>query len=141
MTPQDALNADRPTTDWAAAFNAHNLDKLAALYDTEAVLWGTLTPKLITSASDVRHYFERTFQGTPDIQVTFQETHVRSFGSIAISTGSYVLHLSIGGRPTTLPARFSFTYRRSAQGWLIVDHHASLVPSPLAVPAASARET
>lgn len=122
---------------WAAAFNEHDIDRLCSLYDSQAVLWGTMSPQIVTSAQGVRAYFERTFQGATDICVSMNDAHVRSFGDVAVSTGSYAFALSIGGSSRLLPARFSFMYRRSAELWLIVDHHSSLMPSPQPVPTAS----
>lgn len=127
LTPANAALA------WEAAFNEHNLDELCALYDPEALFWGTTSPILISSGAGVRDYFERTFKTAPDASIQLESPVVRQFGDIAVCAGSFTLSLAIGGTRKAFPARFSFTYRRVAGQWMIVEHHSSFEPlSPLA---------
>jgi hypothetical protein len=35
------------------------------------------------------------------------------------------------GERITLPARYSFTFIKSGDAWVIVDHHSSAMPPPL----------
>lgn len=123
-------NAAHATAAWIDAFNAHDADRIARLYDPAAVLWGTLSPTIITSASGVRGYFERAFASRPAPKMSLQSAHDRAWGDTAVVSGTYRLALWQDGRAQTLPARFSFTYRRANGGWLIVDHHSSLMPTP-----------
>ena len=55
----------------------------------------------------------------------------RVFGDAAVSTGRYTLTLSPVPPLREVPARFSFTWRRTAGVWRIVDHHSSAMPAPL----------
>src|SRR4051812_31233711 len=50
---------------WSAAFNSCDSVKAAALYDTEAVLWGTVAPALVTSPTGIQQYFERACASNP----------------------------------------------------------------------------
>ena len=116
---------------WASAFNAADLDAIAALYDPHAVLWGTLATALIDSPAGISRYFQRVFAALPPPQVVLGEGLLRVLGDAAIHSGGYVLSVGLpGGELRSLAARFSFTYRRGdADGrWLIVDHHSSLMP-------------
>ena len=120
---------------WIAAFNDNDVDRIAALYDEQAVLWGTLSPEVINSAPGVRLYFERAFHGSGDtLHMVLQASQVRLFGDVAVNTGSYALHIRNDGRSQVLPARFSFVYRRVQDRWLIVDHHSSLLPAAPVAP-------
>ena len=122
---------------WISAFNAHDSARVADLYAAEAVLWGTLSAEIMTSAEAVCAYFERTFQFNPPPTVSLGLNLVRVFGDMAVASGDYTLEFMIAGQSHLMPARFSFTYRLSTsdageQGgekWLIVDHHSSLVPA------------
>ena len=131
------LNAQLSAVDetaqaWIAAFNEHDAGTVAALYHPEAVLWGTLSPALITSPDGIRKYFERNFQMSPPPKASIGMKQMRTYGDTAISSGNYSFELVVQGQARTIFARFSFTYRRVGGQWLIVDHHSSLVPSEVA---------
>ncbi len=115
---------------WASAFNSCDTIKATALYDSEAVLWGTVAPVIITSSAGIRQYFERACSSSPKPRVVFGEQHIRVYGETAINSGTYTFTVFPGGQPFQLPARYSFTYRRKDGQWLIVDHHSSALPSP-----------
>jgi ketosteroid isomerase-like protein len=66
----------------------------------------------------------------PEFKVLLGEQRIRVFGDIAINTGTYSFSNVRAGKPTNLPARFSFVYRNRDGRWLIVDHHSSAVPAP-----------
>ena len=59
------------TQAWIDAMNSHNAERVVALYDAEAVLWGTRSPTLRDNPASVRDYFDvlRTvppsYQGCP----------------------------------------------------------------------------
>ncbi len=124
ITPASAAQA------WVCAFNEHNVETLCALYDPEAVFWGTTSPTLTTTPAGVRDYFERTFETAPDASIQLQDPVVRQFGDVAVCAGPFTLTLTISGGSREFAARFSFTYRRSEGQWLIIDHHSSFAPLP-----------
>ena len=111
-------------------FNSCDTIKATALYDSEAVLWGTVAPVIITSSAGIRQYFERACSSSPKPRFVFGEQHIRVYGETAINSGTYTFTVFPGGQPFQLPARYSFTYRRKDGQWLIVDHHSSALPSP-----------
>jgi hypothetical protein len=51
------------------------------------------------------------------------------YGDAAVNTGYYTFSYSKDGEVKTLPARYSFTYIKSVERWLIVDHHSSAMPA------------
>ena len=122
---------------WVDAFNAHDAARVSALYDAQAVLWGTLSIDMITSADAINAYFDRTFQFNPPPTVRLGQLLVRVFGDTAVASGGYTLAFEIAGQSHQVPARFSFTLHRKSDQWRIVDHHSSLVPAALPAPLVS----
>lgn len=114
---------------WVDAFNSHSPDRILALYDEEAVLWGTRSNKLATDRGSIRQYFS-DLSGRPNLKITLGEHRDRIYGDTAVSTGYYTVSDVRDGKPVTMPARFSFTYRLRSGRWLIVDHHSSALPAP-----------
>ena len=117
------------TQAWAEAFNSRDPERVLALYDPEAVLWGTVSPTIRDTPAAIRDYF-KVLPAQPQGRVMLGEQHIRVYGPIAINTGSYTFSNVRDGQPVTVPARFSFTYRQRDGRWMIVDHHSSRVPPP-----------
>ena len=113
---------------WAAAFNECDVDNLVVLYSPEALLWGTVSPVPIAGAAGIRDYFERTCSTRPPPRVVLGELLVRSQHGTAVSAGTYTFTLTLQGLSHTLPARFSFAYRKVGLNWLVTSHHSSLMP-------------
>ena len=117
------------TQAWIDGMNSHNAERVAALYDAEAVLWGTRSSSLRDTPATVRDYF-KVLQTVPSsYKVTLGEQRIRIYGEIAINTGTYTFSEDRDGKPVIRPSRFSFVYRNRDGRWLIVDHHSSAVPA------------
>lgn len=123
--PADDVAAATKT--WTDLFSGHNLEGLLALYDREAVFWGTSSPTIRDTPDLIRDYFKGVPNSNMTVAVT--DSRVRVLGTIAIDTGSYTFTAMRNGQPDPRPARFSFTYRLRDGKWLIVDHHSSSVPA------------
>ncbi|MEH2513231.1 uncharacterized protein (TIGR02246 family) [Nitrobacteraceae bacterium AZCC 1564] len=116
------------TSSWAAALGEDNPDKVLALYADDAVLWGTLSPKLRADRAAMQDYFVTAFKALPGLKVAFGEQLIRVYGDTAVNTGYYTFSYQKDGETKQLPARYSFTYVKSGDKWLIVDHHSSAMP-------------
>ena len=119
------------TQAWIDAMGSHDQERVVALYDSEAVLWGTTSPTLRDSPAAVRDYFNLLQKVPPDYKGVLGEQRIRVYGDIAINTGTYTFigpARDAAGKPISRPARFSFVYRYRDGRWLIVDHHSSAVP-------------
>jgi uncharacterized protein (TIGR02246 family) len=127
------------TRQWADAYNRCDASAAAARYDSDAVLWGTVSPAINATPDGIRQYFERGCAGTPKPTVALGESIVRVYGDTATDSGTYVFTVFPGGRALISPARYSFTYRRKGSDWLIVAHHSSLMPAPPAAPPAGSK--
>jgi uncharacterized protein (TIGR02246 family) len=103
-------------------------EKVLPLYADDAVLWGTLSPALRADRAALRDYFVTAFKVLPGLKVSFGEQRIRVYGGTAVNTGYYTFSYTKDGEAKTLPARYSFTYVKRGEQWLIVDHHSSAMP-------------
>lgn len=64
---------------------------------------------------------------------------VRMHGDIAIQAGDYTfMWQAADGSDVEVDARFTFSFRREKDGWMIVEHHSSAMPAaPAALKAVS----
>jgi uncharacterized protein (TIGR02246 family) len=113
---------------WATALGLDEPEKVLPLYADDAVLWGTLSPALRTDRAALRDYFVTAFKVLPGLKVSFGEQRIRVYGDTAVNTGYYTFSFTKDGEAKTLPARYSFTYVKRGDQWLIVDHHSSAMP-------------
>jgi uncharacterized protein (TIGR02246 family) len=116
------------TNAWVEAFNTRDPERVLALYETDAVLWGTTSPVLRNTPTTRREYFS-TMPQRPNLRVAIGEQHIRVFGDVAVNSGTYTFSNQQDGKVTSNHARFSFTYVLKAGRWMIVDHHSSAVPA------------
>jgi uncharacterized protein (TIGR02246 family) len=116
---------------WAAALGEDEPDKVLPLYSDDAVLWGTLSPTVRASRAALKDYFVGAFKALPGLKVTFGDHLIRVYGTTAVNTGYYTFSYTKDGEPKSLPARYSFTYVKNGDRWLVVDHHSSAMPSTL----------
>jgi uncharacterized protein (TIGR02246 family) len=116
---------------WATALGADDPDKVLPLYADDAVLWGTLSPTVRANRAALNDYFIGAFKVLPGLKVAFGEQLIRVYGGTAVNTGYYTFSYVKDGETKSLPARYSFTYTKNGDRWLIVDHHSSAMPSTL----------
>jgi uncharacterized protein (TIGR02246 family) len=117
------------TSEWGRALGENDPDKVLPFYADDAVLWGTLSPTVRADRAALRDYFVTAFRVLPGLRVTFGDQLIRVYGNAAVNTGYYTFSYSKDGEVKTLPARYSFTYIKNGERWLIVDHHSSVMPS------------
>lgn len=110
-------------------FAQNNPDTIAPLYAEDGVLWGTISPTLSSGPAQIRAYFVKAFRALPRAKVRLGEQLIRVYGNAAINTGTYTFSYVEGGETKTIPARYSFTYLKEGNAWMIVDHHSSAVPA------------
>lgn len=116
------------TKRWADRFNARDVAALTALYDRDAVLWGTLSPEIISTPLGVKGYFDTACASPMALTVAFDSEVVRLCGDTMLNSGSYTLTFVRDGQQQNFLARFSMVFRKSGDQWLIVDHHSSAKP-------------
>jgi uncharacterized protein (TIGR02246 family) len=118
------------TAAWAQALGEDDPEKVLPLYSSDAVLWGTISPKLRSDPAALKDYFVAAFKALPGLKVTFGDQLIRVYGNTAVNTGYYTFSYVQNGESKIFPARYSFTYVKNGDRWMIVDHHSSAMPSP-----------
>lgn len=123
--PKDDIAA--LTNEWVAAFSEHNVDRILALYSKDALLWGTNATSLRTTPAEIKAFYQSAFH-IPNITVKLENETIRVFGNVAIAAGNYTFTGGSGDRPQSRPSRYSFTFVKEGERWLIVDHNSSPLP-------------
>jgi uncharacterized protein (TIGR02246 family) len=118
------------TMKWAGDLGDNDPDKVLPYYAKDAVLWGTISPTVRANPAALREYFVNAFKALPGLKVAFGEQLIRVYGDTAVNTGYYTFSFLRDGESKTLPARYSFTYVKQGETWMIVDHHSSAMPQP-----------
>jgi uncharacterized protein (TIGR02246 family) len=113
------------TAEWIATFNTRAPVRISALYAPDAVLWGTVSQTLRTTPQEILEYFEESSAKRPKLRMFLGEYHVRLYGDIATNSGYYTSRNPVDGQEVVIPMRFTFTYRREGERWMIVNHHSS----------------
>lgn len=126
----DKENVAAATAKWAEVFVLDDPDPILSLYDTEGVLWGTISPTRRDTPEALRDYFVKAFKALPGHKVTFGDQLIRVYGNTAINTGYYTFSFVKDGEAKSIPARYSFVYTKRNGAWKIVDHHSSAMPAP-----------
>ena len=116
------------TTAWAEA--VADPEKVSLLYSDDAVLWGIVSPSVRAGRTAVRDYFVAVGKVAPGLKMSFGDQLIRVYGNAAVNTGYYTFAWLKDGETKTLPARYSFTFVKDGDRWLIVDHHSSPMPPP-----------
>lgn len=119
------------TQEWALAVSSCDVQRIVRLYDAQAVVWDIGSRAPLDSPSAIRSHFDRLCASSGAVaRITLNEQRPRTFGSVAVNSGTYTITPARAAEPP-FPVRFSFGYRLGADGWRIVDHHASAFPPPL----------
>jgi uncharacterized protein (TIGR02246 family) len=115
------------TQAWVAAYDSRDPARITALYDPEAVFWGTSAKTVSANPGAIAEYFKDAGK-RPNARVTLGEQHIRVYGDVAVNTGAYTFSDVRDGQNVTTPARYTFVYQQRDGKWWIVDHHSSRMP-------------
>ena len=115
------------TAAWRAAYDSRDPARITAMYDSDAVLWGTAAKTVAPNPPAIAEYFKDTGK-RPNARVAFGEQHIRVYGDVGVNTGYYTFSDVRDGQTVSVPARFTLVFRNRDGKWLIVGHHSSRVP-------------
>ena len=112
---------------WLHTVCGHDPGAVTALYANDGVLVGTVAQTVKQGHREIRKYFN-TFLTKENLCGEFQTHIVQRYRGWAVDSGLYVFQWEENGKRVTLPARFSFVYRKTPHGWKIANHHSSALP-------------
>jgi uncharacterized protein (TIGR02246 family) len=113
------------TAAWVDAFNSRDATRVASLYDSDAILFDVSESKSRSGAGAIADYYKANAKRSTQ-RAALGERTIRVFGDTAIDSGALTFFEMRDGQATTMPARYSLTYRNRGGKWLIVDHQVSL---------------
>lgn len=122
-TPEEI---EKVSNQWAMSLSAGDPEKIAKLYDKNAILYATFKNK-IDNPRDLIAYFKNLMKHQ-DLKVQFQKKNIRIFWETAVNSGLYTFSFNEKGKVVTIPARYTFVYVLEPEGWMIIDHHSSVLP-------------
>lgn len=112
---------------WASALSSRDPQNMIALYDNQAILYATFQ-NMLNTRKQILNYFRNLMQ-KKGLSVKFSKQNVRLYGNnVAINSGGYTFSYDKNGKMIKVPARYTFVYYKTPQGWKIVDHHSSILP-------------
>ena len=111
---------------WNNALQTRDPDNVVACYAADAILLPTVSAKVRHNHDEIRDYFVHFLSKKPNGRIT--EQNIRIYDNIAINSGLYTFSLMEDEGPTDVAARFTFVYRKNEDGWLIIEHHSSILP-------------
>lgn len=109
--------------EWNNALQTGEPQKVAALYDDNAILLPTVSNKVRHNHEEIEDYFTHFLAKGP--QGKIDEANIRIYGQLAINSGIYTFTFGDG---TKVQARYTFVYRWNEKRWMIVEHHSSQMP-------------
>jgi uncharacterized protein (TIGR02246 family) len=114
---------------WAAAFNASDVDAILALYAPDALFLGTGSRTVVLDQAGIRQYFERALltDRPRGARLLSHSSRVLDAGAVVI-TGLDETTAVRDGKPIVSPGRVTFVVARRGAEWKIVHFHRSGVP-------------
>lgn len=112
---------------WIVAVNTRAPAQLTKLYDTNAILQPAIS-SVMHGTPEMRARYLTHLTKASNLHVTLNSSHVRVIGDMAMVDGTYTFTYKKKNKAVTIPERFSIVYERKADGWMIVNHHASKLP-------------
>ena len=112
---------------WNKALQTGNPDNVAACYAEDAILLPTVSAKVRHNHHEIRDYFVHFLTKKPRGRII--EQNIRIYDKIALNSGLYTFSLTENGDHADVAARFTFVYQKYDDGWLIIEHHSSILPA------------
>jgi uncharacterized protein (TIGR02246 family) len=118
---------------WFAALRTKDAIQVTKLYAPDAVLLSTLRNRPRKTLTEIYDYFHNVFLPLSPVGKVV-ERYIRVFGEVAIDSGVYEFEVCKPTKDDPCPTRetkqlrYTFVYRRTVSGWLIVEHHSSKMP-------------
>jgi uncharacterized protein (TIGR02246 family) len=107
---------------WAAAFNAGDIDALLELYDPAAELFASPTAEPIAGIGALRRFFGQLAADRPSVRLAAEAGARRLSDRSAFIEGQYDF---ARGENTWIKAHYRFLLVRHIRSWRISEHHST----------------
>ena len=114
---------------WDAALRTGDASAVVRLYAPDAVLLPTFSNRVRRSHLEIMDYFGPLV--ARGASAVIDDSSIRVFDDVAVHSGIYTFGFA-SGPVRSAQARFTFVYRRTGDGWRIVEHHSSAMPETTA---------
>ncbi len=116
-------------TEWVDAMICpkNDVNRVLNLYHQNAILLPTFSPIICTNHEQLHNYFKNLIT-LPTLSITTDDFWSEECNSLIINSGVYTFNYLSQDRQITVPARFSFVYKKYDDQWLIINHHSSVLP-------------
>ncbi len=111
---------------WLTSVSSGSSDAVETLYMDDAVLLPEFS-SVICDDPAKRHDYFKMFTACQNLKGKIDALHTRVLGDVAVNSGHYTFTFIKDGKEVTAPARFTYVYKKTALGWMIVEHHSSLI--------------
>lgn len=115
-------------TQWLDMVRLGDPATVSALYAEDAVFFGTISPYVRTTPAQIKHYFDMFLQW-PNLHAASAHPAIRVYGDVALNTGYYIFFHERDGKMQSVPARYTFVYKKVNDTWKIIEHHSSVMPA------------
>jgi hypothetical protein len=105
----------------------NDVQRVLELYHEHAILLPTFSPTICTTHSQLYSYFKNLIS-LPTLTITTEEFLAIESEAALVASGLYTFQYTSGEKLVTIPARFTFVYKKFNGEWLIVNHHSSVLP-------------
>ena len=127
LSPYDSTSSlAKAVEHWLATVCAHNADDIVSLYAPDGVLLGTIAKSIKRGRREVKTYFDMFVKKKPCGTITSMT--IQNIGDIGVADGTYTFELTENGKTDSVPARFTFVFRKINGVWKIATHHSSAQP-------------
>jgi hypothetical protein len=115
---------------WNDSLQTKDNVKVAALYSpSELSFLPTVSPVHIKGPSDTQDYFKAFVQKNPFGTITDDSVQSYDNGNTYLHSGMYTFGLGPSDSRAAVQARFSYVWKKYADGWKITHHHSSVRPA------------
>ncbi|MCC4592426.1 SgcJ/EcaC family oxidoreductase [Xanthomonas campestris pv. cannae] len=122
---------------WNAALATGNPQRVADLYARDGVLLPTVSNQVRASRAEIEDYFSHFLAAKPRGAINYRQVRLLDDDS-AVDAGVYTFTLNNpDGSTRQVQARYTFVYEKRDGRWLIINHHSSAMPEPVAAATAS----
>jgi uncharacterized protein (TIGR02246 family) len=114
---------------WLNSLQTKHPDKVTRNYASDAVMLAEATRKVRANYAEIREYFLYFLQLDPQVRIDHRTIRLGCNAASAVGHFSMTINGPTPNSRDVIQGRYSFNYELRDGAWLIVHHHASVMPS------------